>query len=125
MSATPAAADLVARFPTFAAVPTASIASALGEAAIRVDTTWTAGDYPMGVMLYAAHLMTMDGLGTGAEAALGAAGALGFASLRAGGLSLERRGNAGDDAGSLLAETTYGRRFLALLRVNQPSVYVP
>lgn len=125
MPATPAAADLVARFPTFAAVPAGTIASALAEAAVRVDTTWTAGDYPMGVMLYAAHVMTMDGLGTGAEAALAAAGALGFSGLRAGGLSLERRGTAGDEAATALAETTYGRRFLALLRVNQPSVYVP
>lgn len=125
MSTTPVAADLVARFPTFAAVPAGTIALALAEAALRVDTTWTAGDYPMGVLLYAAHLMTMDGLGTGAEAALGAAGALGFSSLRAGSLSLDRRAVAGDDAGNLLAETTYGRRFLALLRINQPSVYVP
>ena len=121
----PVAADLVARFPTFSAVASAAIAAAITEAAARVDTTWTAGDYPMGVMLYAAHLMTLDGLGTSAEAALGAAGALGFGVLRSGNLSLDRRDTAGPDRGNLLAETTYGRRFLALLRVNQPGVLVP
>lgn len=121
----PVAADLIARFPTFSAVSVTTIGAALSEAALRVDTTWTAGDYPMGVMLYAAHLMTLDGLGTGAEAALGAAGALGFSTFRSGSLSLDRRGVAGSDGGSLLAETTYGRRFLALLRVNQPAVFIP
>ena len=34
-------------------------------------STWTPGDYPLGVMLYAAHVLTLDGFGTGAEAALG------------------------------------------------------
>jgi hypothetical protein len=121
----PAAADLIARFPPFAAVPTATIASALAEAATRVDDTWTAGDYVLGVLLYAAHVLTLDGQGTSAEAALGAAGALGFSSLRAGSLALERGAVSGSDAGGVLAATTYGRRFLALLRVNQPSILVP
>ncbi len=121
----PVAADLVARFPTFAAVPTGTVTNALAEAAIRVDSTWTSGDYAMGVMLYAAHLMTLDGLGTGAEAALAAAGGLGMSSFKSGALSLERRAPAGPADGNILAETTYGRRFQALLRVNQPSVLVP
>lgn len=121
----PTAADLVGRFPTFAAVPATTIAAALAEAAIRVDTSWTTGDYPLGVMLYAAHVMTLDGQGTSAEAALAAAGALGIATFRAGSLELERRPVTGPDAGNLLTETTYGRRFLALLRANQPAVLIP
>lgn len=121
----PTAADLVGRFPTFAAVPAATVTAALAEAGARVDASWTAGDYPSGVMLYAAHILTLDGQGTSAEAALAAAGALGISTFRAGSLELERRPVTGADAGNLLTETTYGRRFLALLRANQPAVLVP
>ncbi len=123
--ATPTAADLVGRFPTFAAVPAETVTSALGEAAVRVGSTWTDCDYAMGVVLYAAHLLTLDGQGTSAEAALAAAGTLGITTFKAGTLELQRRPPTGADAGNLLTETTYGRRFLALLRVNQPSVLVP
>lgn len=122
MTAVPVAADLVGRFPTFASVPTAAVDTALAEASIRVDATWTPGDYTLGVLLYAAHTLTLDGQGTSAEAALAAAGALGVTTLKAGSLSLERGPAV---AGNLLAETTYGRRFLALLKVNQPAVLVP
>ena len=67
--------------------------------------------------------MTLDGFGTGAEAAAAAAGALGFQSMRSGSLSLDRRQAAGaSHEPSILHETTYGRRFLALLKVNQPPV---
>ena len=121
----PVAADLVTRFPTFAAVPEAVLTAALGEAAARVDTTWTEGDYALGIMLYAAHILTLDGQGTSAEAALGAAGALGFGTLQSGSLSLTRRPPPNGQQGGILAETTYGRRFLALLRVNQPAVLLP
>lgn len=119
----PTPADLIARFPAFAGVATQTLQTALTEAATRVDTSWTPGDYPLGFMLYAAHVLTLDGLGSGAEAALGAAGALGLQTLHSGGLQLERGRSNPDDP--VLAATTYGRRFLALLRVNQPAILVP
>ena len=122
----PAPADLLARFPAFAGVDAGVVGTALAEAATRVDATWTPGDYPLGVMLYAAHTLTLDGFGSGAEAALGAAGALGFQTFRSGSLNLERAAQPSrDGTASMLSETTYGRRFLALLRVNQPAVLVP
>lgn len=123
----PTSSDLTTRFPAFAGVPPATLIAALAEAATRVDTRWTAGDYPLGIMLYAAHVLTLDGLGSGAEASLAAAGALGFQSMRTGSLQLER--NAEPESRSAgrsdLERTSYGRRFLALLRVNQPAVLVP
>ena len=122
----PAPADLTARFPAFAAVPPATLAAAIAEAQARVDTSWLPSDYPVAIMLLAAHNLTLDGLGTGAEAAAAAAGALGYSSLRSGGLSLDRaRPPRGAAEPSVLAETTYGRRFLALLKVNQPAVLAP
>jgi hypothetical protein len=119
----PTVPDLTARFPTFGAVDPGVLATALAEAATRVDAAWTPGDYPLGVMLYAAHSLTLDGYGTGAEAALGAAGALGMQTLRAGTLTIERMPEGAK--GNPLAQTTYGRRFLALLQANQPAVLVP
>jgi len=122
----PSAADLAARFPAFAAVPAAAVAGAIAEAQTRVDTHWLPGDYAIGIMLLAAHSMTLDGLGAGAEAASAAAGTLGFASMRSGGLSLDRATSRRQAAEpSIFAETSYGRRFLALLKVNQPAVFVP
>ena len=122
----PAPADLAARFPAFAAVPPATLAQAILEAQRRVDTSWLPGDYPIAIMLLAAHTLTLDGFGTGAEAAAAAAGTLGYASLRSGSLSLDRaRPLRGGAEPSILAETTYGRRFLALLKVNRPPVLVP
>lgn len=119
----PTAADLVARFPSFAAVPASTISNAIAEAQTRVDQSWLPGDFTIAIMLLAAHTMTLDGLGAGAEAATAAAGALGFQSMRSGGLGLDRKPSAGaGQNGSLLAETTYGRRFLALLKVNQPAI---
>jgi hypothetical protein len=122
----PAPADLAARFPAFAAVPAVTLAGAIAEAQTRVDTSWLPGDYTIAILLLAAHTLTLDGLGTGAEAAAAAAGTLGYASLRSGGLSLDRaRAPRGAAEPSILAETTYGRRFLALLKVNQPAILAP
>ena len=119
----PAASDLVARFPAFAGVQNAAVTNAIAEAQTRVDETWLPDDFSIAIMLLAAHTMTLDGLGTGAEAAAAAAGALGFASMRSGSLSLDRRqGTGGAGLPSMLAETSYGRRFLALLKLNQPAV---
>ncbi|WP_131114294.1 DUF4054 domain-containing protein [Lichenihabitans psoromatis] len=121
----PMAADLVSRFPAFATVPTVTLTARLAEASTRVDQTWTSGEDGLAILLYAAHLLTLDGFGGGAEASLAAAGALGFTSFRSGQFSLERRGSERTTQVSDLSETIYGRRFLALLRVNQPAVLVP
>ena len=119
----PTPSDLTARFPAFAGVPAPTIAGAISEAQARVEQSWLPEDFAIAIMLLAAHTLTLDGFGTGAEAAAAAAGALGFQSMRSGGLSLERRQSPSHTQGaSMLAETSYGRRFLALLRVNQPPV---
>lgn len=122
----PTAADLAARFPAFAAVPSSALDTALGEAQARVDGRWIDGDRAIGVMLLAAHTLTLDGYGGGAEAALAAAGAQDVRLLRSEALTLARDVPvAGRGSGSGLETTSYGRRFLALLRVNQPAVLVP
>ena len=109
-----------ARFPAFADVQDGVITSALTEASRQVDETWTEDDFAMGRMLYAAHVLTMDGHGNGAEAEMARAGTLGVSSMSSGSLSLAWR----DGGVSLLSTTSYGRRFRAYLRRNGYGVAV-
>lgn len=112
-------AELKARFPGFAAVADAVLQTALDEAALQVGDDWaSAADIRLGRLLLAAHILTLDGQGSGAEAAAVAAG--GFRRMRSGTLELER-----SDAGpGALDSTGFGRRFLELMRRNVPAVAV-
>lgn len=115
-----------ARFPVFAAAPDDAVQGALDEAALRVDETWVSeADFRLGRMLYAAHILILDGLGAGAESEAAAAGAAGFKVMKSGTLTLERfdSGGAGQ-GGSILSTTSYGQRFLELQRMNIPAIAV-
>jgi hypothetical protein len=115
-------ADLKARFPGFAAVADAAVQIALDEAALLVGSGWTsAPDARLGRLLLAAHVLTLDGQGSGAEAAAIASG--GFRRMRSGALELERPDDAGAEPG-LLGSSSYGRRFLELMARNVPAVTV-
>ncbi|MEH3144426.1 MAG: DUF4054 domain-containing protein [Methylobacterium frigidaeris] len=119
----PASADLKARFPAFSSTPDAAVAAALAEAASRVDATWAGADRDLGLLLHAAHTLTLDGHG-GGEGALMRAGGPDLRSLRSGTVHVERRdGPAGSPVGDL-GLTSYGRRFHALLLRNSPGVTV-
>lgn len=109
---TPTAAQLKTRYPAFAAVDAAVIDAVILEALSVVDTSWIEADYQPAVMLYAAHLMTMEGVGATTEAQLA-----GFKSLQVGSLSLTRSDNA--TAAGTLTSTTFGTRFLDYLRRNK------
>lgn len=114
----PTAADLKARFPAFAAVDDAVIDGALTEAVRRVDETWPEEDFATGRLLYAAHVLAMDGHGAGVEAEAMAEGAGLYKRRKAGGSEIEfADGVAGSGAVSgELGSTSYGRRFKALAR---------
>lgn len=124
----PTPADVKARFPAFAAVPDAAIQGALDEAALQVDETWVSeADFRLGRMLLAAHILTLDGLGTGAESEAAANGASGFKRMKSGQFEVERFDTAGTVPGGsdgVLGTTSYGRRFLELQRRNFPAVLV-
>lgn len=118
----PTASDLIARFPAFAAVSTDVIATALVEAACASDDSWVnESDFRLARMLHAAHALTLDGHGTGAEAKAASAGTLGFSRIKSGELEFQR--DTGSNAGSLSA-TTYGKRYLELLRRNKGGALV-
>lgn len=112
----PTPGHFLARYPSFAAVPYLTIQDYLTEAGKRVDESWTQGDYARAMMLYAAHEMTIDGLGTGTQAQLAAQGLGDFQRIKSGSLDVQRfdRSKGGD----ALASTSYGQRFAALQRLN-------
>lgn len=114
--ATPA--ELQALFPAFAAVDTSAVQAWIDRAARVVTDAWIEADQKHGQMLLAAHYMTLNGLGSGAEASVAAQGMGGFKSMRSGSLSLDR----GDAAARVhmgeYGETQYGRQFWPLLRAN-------
>jgi hypothetical protein len=117
--AKPTAQDLIDRYPAFAGVAVSTIEYWLKDAERSVDTSWLEGDYAPALMLQACHMMTLIGLGTGAEAAAAAAGASGFKRMRSGSLDLERFDSGdGGTAGGYDA-TTYGQQFARLLRQNK------
>lgn len=129
----PTASEFKARFPAFAAVDDAVVTEALAEAGLQVDETWVSeADFKLGINLLTAHILTLDGHGTGAEAESAKAGALGFKAMKSGGLSLERfsaseRGsgrNQSVGSAGTLSLTTYGNRFLDLRARNIPAVTV-
>lgn len=117
----PTADDLRTRFPTFASLGDTPVDAALADAALVVDDTWLSqADFTSGRLLYAAHILTLDGFGTGAEAQMAQAGALGFDIMKSGSLTLQKsRAAVEEKYSSILDQTTFGKRFKEILRRNR------
>lgn len=115
----PTPAQLKGRFPAFAAVDNLIVQGALDEAAARVDQTWREQDFQLAQLLYAAHILTLDGQGGGQEAQFSSLSAAGVQSIKIASLQLTiaKTKEAGADA-SLLKTTSFGRRFWDLMRLN-------
>lgn len=111
-------AELKALLPAFAAVPDATVQVWLNRAARIVDSSWAEEDQQHAQALLAAHYMTLNGLGSGAEAEMAAAGALGFRSMKSGALSLDH-GDGGTTGMGEFGTTAYGRQFWPLLVANR------
>ena len=110
-------------FTGFCDIPDHFVEQALVRGLDYVDQDWISqGDFQFGQMLAAAHLLTLAGQGGGAEASLAGEGLLGFSTIKSGGLSVTREssgGKAGANAETELSLTTYGQRYLELLRRNK------
>lgn len=111
----PAASDLKTRFPAFSAVADAMVEAALVRARRYVDDSWIENDRAEAEMLYAAHDMTLDGIGATREAQLS-----GFKRLKLDTLELDRGAN--DSQPGELTSTTYGQRFADLRRRSHPGI---
>lgn len=122
MTVTVTPADVKGRFPAFDGVADDVVQGAIDEAARRVDASWPDDDARLGLMLYAAHILTLDGHGGGADAAAATMGP-GWRRMKVGSLELERS-DSGAAGGSVdvLSATSYGRRFADLVRRLFPAV---
>lgn len=125
----PTPAEFKIRYPSFSTVPDATVQAALDEAARWVDKSWFEADFPIARMLYAAHVLTLEGQGTSKESGLAGLAAAGLTSVKSGNhtVSLSEssvRGDAKKNLAGTFMATSYGQRFLALQRVNHPAVVV-
>lgn len=122
----PTAADLKARFPAFNSVSNNTVEAALSEAARMVDESWTEGDFKPARMYYAAHLMVLDGLGDSKEAKISGLVLSGLTSIKIAnlGVGFAKPKEGSSKALSTLMTTSYGQRFVDLLRLNKPAVVV-
>lgn len=109
---------LIARYPAFAAVPTATIQYWLTDAERFVDDSWTEGDYAAGLMAMAAHNMALAGLGTEAAALSGVPG--GITKIKSGALDISfSESAAADRQTGALGSTRYGADYAMLRRRNK------
>lgn len=111
-------ADFKGRYPSFAAVSDLVIQGIIdGEVLLYVDGSWPSqATYTQGAMLYTAHALTLDGFGTGAEAQMASKGLGQFQSIRSGALSVSRFAKEAGGIETALGQTSYGQRFLELVR---------
>lgn len=107
------AAQLSIVFAEFASVPAATVKYWLAQAARIV--TWENSDHEM--MLCAAHYMTINGLGTTAQAEIMAQGLAGATSIRSGSLNISFGEGASSKPGDWKS-TRYGSQFLPYLFAN-------
>lgn len=124
----PTVDDMKARYPEFKDVEVSIVQAALDEAATRVDKSWREADFQNARMLYAGHVLTLAGQGSSREAKFAGLAAAGISQIKISSLSvtLAKDGfysrnpiRAGE-----LSSTSYGTRFMALMRLNFPAILV-
>lgn len=119
----PTAAELKTRYPEFADVDNAIVTAAITDAAGDVDDSWREADYARAIMALAAHMMVMEGrLNSGVSLSPFAltgfvkSESLGDASVTYGGVG--EAGSSGSNKDGSYALTTYGQRYMELMRKN-------
>ena len=113
----PNKATFVALFPAFSAVEDAAYDFWAARAGRVVDPMvgCLGEDVDLAAMLITAHYLTLQGIGTGAEAQSAAGGTSGFKRVKSGSLELERADASGSGAGEWAA-TSYGLRAWPMMR---------
>ena len=116
----PTAAEFKARHVLFADLTDAYVNTMIAEASRFVDETWCEDDYQPAIMFLAAHNAVGEGALGGRTDTSGviASEKLGDASINYGGIS------SGSSLEINYNSTAYGKRYLQLLRVNQPAILI-
>lgn len=119
----PTADQFATRFPIFEDADSELVDLLIAEAAGFVDQSWQEADYQPAIMYLTAHLLATDSSQEGDDVGAGGDGII--ASESFGGMSVSYvRANAGNASAfnSEYATTSYGRRYLKLLKLNKPGV---
>lgn len=117
----------ITKFPEFEDYDGQRIQDAIDEAAGRIDRRWIESDYQPAILYLAAHLLATSGSGEAGDIQTGDSGGGVVTSESFGPISISY-GSKGGGSGSTTryeqdyAATEYGRRFMALLRVNFPPI---
>lgn len=111
------------RFPIFEDAEPDQIQVLLTEASASVDQSWAEADYQPAIMYLAAHLLATDSSQVGDDVGAGGNGTIASESFN--GMSVSYVRPNGVSSGAFVSEystTSYGRRYLALLKRNKPAV---
>jgi len=111
------------RFPVFSEADEAQIQTLLTEASASVDESWAEADFQPAIMYLAAHLLATDSSQEGDDVGAGGDGTIASESFN--GMSVSYVRPNGVSGGAFTSEyggTSYGRRYLNLLKRNKPAV---
>jgi hypothetical protein len=111
--AVPTAAEFKVRYPGFAAVPDETVAYWIADARRVVTEAWIEADYPIALMLHAAHELAQAGLEAGESAGL----PQGVTRFRSGSMDVGFAESVASATG--YQGTRYGREFLVYLKRNR------
>lgn len=114
----PDKATFTSIFPPFAAVTDEAYTFWSARAARIVDPLQAClgDDADLAAMLITAHLLTLQGIGTGAEAEMAAQGASGFKRIKSGTIDLERTDSASAASMGEYGATGYGQQVWPMLK---------
>lgn len=111
--------ELIVMFPEFTTVPEPTVNEYIDMASRNVDTSWFELDYKRAIILLAAHLMALAGLGTGPDSVGNASNMSIYQTIKSGTLTLVRGAKASSNSGWGFDSTRYGRLFWMLLKQNR------
>jgi hypothetical protein len=118
----PTYAEFIARFPIFdnqITWPQEMVEAVIVEATNNIDTSWREVDYKPAIMYQTAHILSIDSAAEGQEPSVGPQTFLSGESFA--GMSMSYSQVQGGTLGSseIWGSTSYGRRYLDLLRKNK------
>jgi len=114
----PAKADFIDVFPAFSAVTDGQYEFWSAQAVLITEPIegCLGARMDLATMLLTAHYLTIQGIGTGAEAEMAAQGASGFRRLKSGTLEIERGDSSSSASMGEYGQTAYGRQVWPMLK---------
>ncbi len=116
----PTVGDFIDRFPEFTDVSEYRITAVIGEAQAYVDTSWREADFSNALLFLTAHMLSMEGV-LDTEIISGVP-LDSVSQFKLGDASISFKGESSGSSGSSASEfgdTSYGRKYLSLLRKNK------